>query len=54
MSSNLGYPGVQGPDAPKKQEKTVPVQVIGEDAVNALVRHEDGTTAVVDKKNLRR
>lgn len=52
--SNLGYPGVNGPGAPKPKEKTVPVRVLGEDAVNALVQHQDGRSEIVDKKNLRR
>lgn len=52
--SNLGYPGVNGPDAPKKRENTVPVQVIGSDPVNSLVRHTDGRTEIVENKNLRK
>lgn len=46
--SNLGYPGVNGPDAPKQGEKRVEGTVLGSDAVNSLVRTSDGQTVIVN------
>lgn len=53
--SNMGYPGVPGsPTNPGPREKSTPVKVVGEDAVNALVRHPNGDIEIVNKDRLRR
>lgn len=53
MANNLGYPGVNGPDAPKKDDR-VTGTVMGSDAVNSLIRTPDGETVIVNNKTGRR
>lgn len=51
---SLGYPGIKGPDDPGPKEKTEPVKILGQDAVNTLVRRLDGRTEVVPNDRIRK
>jgi hypothetical protein len=50
----MGYPGVPGNPDEYKPEKSEPVKILGEDAVNALVQHQNGRTELVPKDRLRK
>jgi hypothetical protein len=45
----LGYPGVRGPDTPKKDTR-ITGEIIASDAVNTLIKTEEGLRVLPNSK----